>query len=319
MMDQLYLNGEHMRRDLIMLAAVLFAEDGQTVQTVITSCLLAHCIFIDPICLFAVPCVLGLAQAKVSTEKPAPSSWRWFGAKWLTRLMGILAASQVSRGMYYTLLELLSPLTQLRVGWMQWALPPPRSLDWAGYLEMLCDVWLGCVAYAVATIYGVFVPSRDPGQYSASLGVRWYLDAQMLPEYTVYFDSLLALQPLICAILVHARIAPKNPSVAVHVMMAVVILFSRDLAAADVLLAACLLAQHTAVVSQMRQLPWILIGISLPLVLTPVMLKMWIEYGTGNANYCFFQGICLWLFFALGVGEFCIAFMKVHSTPDTDE
>ncbi|KAJ1421528.1 GPI transamidase subunit PIG-U [Ochromonadaceae sp. CCMP2298] len=313
MMDQLYINGEHAQRDVIMLAAALFAEDG---QVVLASCLLVHCIYIDPIYLFAAPCVLGLAQARVSaTGKTMPSSWSRFVAKWFTWLMGILSAAQVSHGMYFTLLNLLSSLTPLRVvGWMQWSLQAAmRSDDWAGYVEMLCDAWLGFVATAVGTVYRTFVPSRDPDHYSASLGVRWYLDAQMLPEYRVYFDGLLAAQPLVCAIFVHARIAPRNPSVAVHVMMAIVILFSRDLAAADVLLAVGLLAQHTTVANQMRQLPWIVTGIQLPLVLTPVMLTMWIEYGTGNANYCFFQGICLWLFFALGVGEFCIAFMKVST------
>lgn len=51
--------------------------------------------------------------------------------------------------------------------------------------------------------------------YSPSLGIRWYLDAQMLPEYYSYFETLFVIQPIVCCWLVYTFISPIDPKAAV--------------------------------------------------------------------------------------------------------
>lgn len=93
--------------------------------------------------------------------------------------------------------------------------------------------------------------------------------------------------------------------------IAVVTLFKRDLTALDVCIAAALLlCQHPEVVRRMRHLPVIAAGIVVPMVASPAMLTLWADFGTGNANYFFFQCVCMWLFCALGITEFTAAFLK---------
>lgn len=78
----------------------------------------------------------------------------------------------------------------------------------------------------------------------------------------------------------------------------------------DVICGAILLLQHEQIVQRMRHVPLIGAGIAVPLVVSPLMFMLWVDKGTGNANYCFFQGLCLWLFCALGISEFCVAVMR---------
>jgi hypothetical protein len=85
------------------------------------------------------------------------------------------------------------------------------------------------------------------------------------------------------------------------------------LTALDIVLAAALLCRQATVVKGMRHLPLIAAGILLPAVASPVMQMLWADYGAGNANYVFFQGVCLWLFCALGITEFTSAFLKLHN------
>jgi hypothetical protein len=88
------------------------------------------------------------------------------------------------------------------------------------------------------------------------------------------------------------------------------ILFRRDLRIVDVLLGVLLLGQHADIVRNMRHQWLITAGICIPLLASPVTFSLWAQYGTGNANYFFFQGVCLWLFAALGVTEFTAALLR---------
>jgi len=94
-------------------------------------------------------------------------------------------------------------------------------------------------------------------------------------------------------------------------MIAVFITFMRDQRILDVLLAmAVLLCFHSKVIHRMRYVPLIAAGILVPILITPSMVQLWLLYGTGNANYCFFQGLCQWLFCAFGINEFLLSYFK---------
>lgn len=51
--------------------------------------------------------------------------------------------------------------------------------------------------------------------YLPGTGIRWYLQAQMLPAFQGYFDMLLCCQPLICGLCVYHHISTNDPSLAV--------------------------------------------------------------------------------------------------------
>jgi hypothetical protein len=56
--------------------------------------------------------------------------------------------------------------------------------------------------------------------------------------------------------------------------------------------------------SKMRFIPFISLGIITPMIISPLMLSLWTTTGSGNANFLFFQGLMLWIFFALAIVEF---------------
>lgn len=67
------------------------------------------------------------------------------------------------------------------------------------------------------------------------------------------------------------------------------------------------LLSHEDVVSKMKSMSWISLGILLPLTLFPIMIYLWLGLGTGNANYVFFQGLAFYSFYGLAIIEFISA------------
>ena len=60
----------------------------------------------------------------------------------------------------------------------------------------------------------------------------------------------------------------------------------------------------------MRFLPLITLGITVPMVVSETMLKLWTVTGNGNANYLFFQGLAMWAFLATAIIEFTNATIR---------
>jgi len=58
--------------------------------------------------------------------------------------------------------------------------------------------------------------TASSNQYLPGTGIRWYLQAQMLPAFQGYFDVLLSCQPLICGLCVYFHISINDPSLAVR-------------------------------------------------------------------------------------------------------
>ena len=67
--------------------------------------------------------------------------------------------------------------------------------------------------------------------------------------------------------------------------------------------------KNTSVVG-MRFLPLITLGITVPMVVSETMLKLWTAIGNGNANYLFFQGLVMWVFLATALIEFTNATIR---------
>mmetsp|Transcript_8410 Transcript_8410/g.11759 ORF Transcript_8410/g.11759 Transcript_8410/m.11759 type:complete len:93 (-) Transcript_8410:27-305(-) len=72
----------------------------------------------------------------------------------------------------------------------------------------------------------------------------------------------------------------------------------------DVFFGLLLLCSHFEILVKMQRLPLIFAGILLPAVLSPMMVDLWIIKGTGNANFLYFQGLCMYVFITIGLIEF---------------
>ena len=57
-------------------------------------------------------------------------------------------------------------------------------------------------------------------------------------------------------------------------------------------------------IERTRFLPLIFLCLSVSMTLSPLMMSLWNTANSGNANFPFFQGLVLWVFYALGIIEF---------------
>ncbi|RYY86463.1 hypothetical protein EON63_05705 [archaeon] len=73
---------------------------------------------------------------------------------------------------------------------------------------------------------------------------------------------------------------------------------------------AILLYQNWTVTCAIRQLPLILLALLTTYVVSNVMMHVWLRLGTGNANYLFFQGLCMWVAYGLFMVEYLKALIS---------
>ena len=95
--------------------------------------------------------------------------------------------------------------------------------------------------------------------------------------------------------------------------MAVWVFFKYDANLVDISFVWMLLLLLCADVAEyMNYKPIVLVGLVLAAVMSPVMMHLWVSTGTGNANYVFFQGLFMWLMYALGILDFCRAYSTAY-------
>jgi len=140
--------------------------------------------------------------------------------------------------------------------------------------------------------------------YEPSLGVLWYMDAQVFSAFRSYVAALVLAQPFLLMAPLCIKFGPTQPRVLFDVAAALVLLFKPTLTLCDLSIAIGLLSRHGVVVSRMRNLSLVLLGLLAAATLSPLMLQLWLSRGTGNANFPFFQGLALWIFASLGLVEF---------------
>ena len=74
-----------------------------------------------------------------------------------------------------------------------------------------------------------------------------------------------------------------------------------------------LLCQNAEVTGAVRQLPLLLLILLGTGLVSQVMAHVWLRLGTGNANYLFFQGLCMWVAFGLFMVEYLKALLGCHT------
>lgn len=81
-------------------------------------------------------------------------------------------------------------------------------------VDKVTSVWLAQLDL-ICNKMGVDHYSRQ--SYTPSYGIRWYLDAQMLPEYSAYFEVLFVIQPFISAVFIKQHVVKDHPTIAVSI------------------------------------------------------------------------------------------------------
>ena len=140
--------------------------------------------------------------------------------------------------------------------------------------------------------------------YEPSLGIVWYMDAQVFSAVRSYLATLVLAQPYLLVAPLCIQFGHTQPQLLFDVSAALVLLFKPVLSLCDISIAIGLLSRHGLVVSRMRRLPEILLGVLTAATLSPLTMQLWLSRGTGNANFLFFQGLFLWIFSSLGLVEF---------------
>lgn len=83
--------------------------------------------------------------------------------------------------------------------------------------EYFSNTWRRVVENILQCGGGLFTQSEYASRwYEPSLGIRWYLDAQMIPEYRLYFELLFLFQPLLSAVLLHKYVGNRDSATAVR-------------------------------------------------------------------------------------------------------
>ena len=149
--------------------------------------------------------------------------------------------------------------------------------------------------------------------YSPSLGMLWYLDAQVFPSLRWYILSLLFLQPVFLSYLL--RLVIVNSKTHAIIIIYIIFLYSKSLFIQDVVFMLSLLSSQFSIASKMNKWPIICLGISLPLALSPVLLSLWVKLGSANANFLFFNGVFLWVILAVMVIEFTAVSLNFYGSP----
>lgn len=149
--------------------------------------------------------------------------------------------------------------------------------------------------------------------YSPSLGMLWYLDAQVFPSLRWYILSLLFFQPVFLSYLL--RLVISNSKTHAIIVIYIIFLYSKSLFLQDVVFMLTLLGSQLRIASKMSKWPIICLGISLPLALSPVLLSLWVKLGSANANFLFFNGVFLWVFLSVVVIEFTAVSLNLHESP----
>lgn len=146
-------------------------------------------------------------------------------------------------------------------------------------------------------------PDKLPGEYYPSLGIFWYLDAQVFPQLKQYFTRLIFFQPPIISLLL-CTCCTVPIAILARLVIAVILLYSSGSTPYHTVFIVAMFLSRRDLAAQMKKWPWIVFGLAIALALSPILLKNWVELGTMNANFLFFTGLFFWLVLAMMIVDF---------------
>lgn len=167
------------------------------------------------------------------------------------------------------------------------------------YNTSLVDGWYEQVYKSLST------PKPSQQYYRPSAGVLWYLEALAFKSHQIYFHYFTLLQPMLFSLPLFVRFYGilKNEIILIVTLMMVLFL-RRSNNYVDIMLLLLLPLRTANVLTRMRFLPVIFFSVVTTAIISPLMLSLWIQSGSGNANYLFFQGWVMCIFVALYITEY---------------
>lgn len=152
-----------------------------------------------------------------------------------------------------------------------------------------------------------------PQSFSPNIGIYWYLDAEIIDDFFIYFELLRLFQPLILSIPLYMRVGHYMPAHGFAIMVFLIQFYRKDTNLIDFFFAFYTLYrldllecdENKKMFNFIRFKGWLLLGLTYPVILSPLMLTLWTEFGSGNANWLFFQGLGLYGFLAFAIIEVC--------------
>ena len=120
------------------------------------------------------------------------------------------------------------------------------------------------------------------------------------------------LQPFVFIAPVVIRLYAWNLEI-LYILIAIVYMYKVDTTICDILFVlCCLMLNFNQVFMYIKNLFFMLVFILVPLSLSSIMLHLWVDVGTANANYFFFQMLIMWTSYTLLV----VRYAKVLARKD---
>ena len=90
-----------------------------------------------------------------------------------------------------------------------------------------------------------------------------------------------------------------------YILIAILFMYKPDTTICDIIFVFCvLMLNFRHVFIHVKYLSVLLVLILIPLVSSPVMLYLWVDLGTANANYFFFQSLMMWASYAMLIVQY---------------
>jgi hypothetical protein len=179
-------------------------------------------------------------------------------------------------------------------------------------------LWKGltyCI-YFGTTLTLFFLTMKPPSNhYIPSMGMLWYLDAQVFPSFDFYFDILLFMQPVFLSffITLFSSLFINQYNITI-ISISIIILYSKQLSAYDCVFVISLLLTQMQLIVKIPYMSVISFALILSTIMSPFLFMFWIQIGNMNANYLFFNGLFFWIVLATLIIEFTSAAIKEESS-----
>eukprot|EP00903_Cladosiphon_okamuranus_P007052 g6855.t1 len=201
------------------------------------------------------------------------------------------------------------------------ALHDPRyfELDGMALLRLSLGFLVGCAAvlgacWAATSGSWAFLGAAAKGQLlcenlTPNIGLYWYFFAELFPRFRGFFRVLFLSQPYVYVLPATLRLG-MFPEALASLLLAIFGLFQPYPTMADPILAGCLFLCHPRTSARMRLVIPVGMAALVPSLLLPTMRHLWLQAGTGNANFYYFQTVALNVLLAVFVLQFAAALVK---------
>ncbi|CAM9444431.1 unnamed protein product [Ectocarpus sp. 12 AP-2014] len=142
-----------------------------------------------------------------------------------------------------------------------------------------------------------------------NIGLYWYFFAEVFPRFRGFFRVLFLSQPYVYVLPATLRLG-MFPEALASLVLAIFGLFQPYPTLVDPMLAGCLFLCHPRTSARMRLVIPVGMAALVPALLLPTMRHLWLQAGTGNANFYYFQTVGLNVLLAVFVLQFAAALVK---------